>query len=107
MQNYSQDLIIPTDPAGYLLYTEDWNELVANQLAEIDGVGPLTEDHWTIIQSLRRHYFEVGGVPSLRHICVENHLDPHCITTLFKDHGREVWRLAGLPNPGDEATAYL
>lgn len=107
MLNYTQDLIIATDQAGYLLYSEDWNELVANQLAEIDGVGPLTEAHWTIIQSLRRHYFEVGGVPPLRHICVENHMDPQCITTLFKDHGREVWRLAGLPNPGDAATAYL
>lgn len=107
MRNYAQELIIATDAAGYLLYTEDWNELVANQLAEIDGIAPLTDAHWTIIQSLRRHYLEVGGVPSLRHICIENHLDPHCITTLFKDHGREVWRLAGLPNPGEEATAYL
>lgn len=107
MPHYAQGLKIATDADGFLLHPEDWNELVANQLAESDGLAPLTDDHWTIIQSLRRHFFEVGGVPSLRHVCVENHLDPHCITTLFHDHGREAWRLAGLPNPGEEAKTYL
>jgi dissimilatory sulfite reductase related protein len=107
MSNYTQGLKIETDADGFLLHPEDWNELVAAQLAENDGIAPLTDAHWSVIQTLRRHWLEVGGIPPLHHVCVENHLDPHCITALFKDHGREAWRLAGLPNPGEEAKAYL
>lgn len=107
MPNYAQSTTVATDTDGFMLHPEEWNELIANQLAETDGIAPLTDAHWAIIQTLRRHFFAVGGVPSLHHVCVENHLDPHCIPSLFKDHGREVWRIAGLPNPGEEATTYL
>lgn len=107
MPTYAQCVTIATDTDGFMLHPEEWNELIANHLAETDGIAPLTDAHWAIIQTLRRHFFAVGGVPSLRHVCVENHLDPHCIPNLFKDHGREVWRIAGLPNPGEEATTYL
>lgn len=107
MPNYTQGMKIETDADGFLLHPEDWNELVAAQLAENDGIAPLTEAHWSIIQTLRRHWFEVGGIPPLHHVCMENHLDPHCIPALFRDNGREAWRLAGLPNPGEEAKAYL
>lgn len=99
--------LVEMDSDGFLLHPEDWNEIIATRLADADGIGPLTEVHWNIIQSLRRHFFAVGGVPALRHVCRENHLDPHCIPRLFHDQGREVWRIAGLPNPGDEARAYL
>ena len=107
MANYSQDLRIETDADGFLLHPEEWNELVANQLAESDGIAPLTEAHWSVIQTLRRHYFSSGAIPPLQHVCRENHLDPHCIPQLFHDTGREAWRLAGLPNPGEEAKTYL
>ncbi|MFN2309410.1 MAG: TusE/DsrC/DsvC family sulfur relay protein [Gammaproteobacteria bacterium] len=107
MPTHTQDLSIETDTDGFLLHPEDWNELVANRLAELDGIAPLTEAHWSVIQTLRRHWDAVGGVPALHHVCMENHLDPHCILALFKDNGREAWRLAGLPNPGEEANNYL
>lgn len=107
MPNYTQGLQIETDADGFLLHPEEWNELIANQLAETDGIAPLTDAHWSIIQSLRRHYYSAGAIPPLRHVCLENHLDPHCIPQLFHDSGREAWRLAGLPNPGEEAKTYL
>ena len=100
-------LSIETDNDGFLLHPEKWNEHVADQLARNDGIGPLTTAHWQVIESLRRHFFSAGAIPPLRHVCLENHLDPHCIPNLFKDSGREVWRIAGLPNPGEEALTYL
>lgn len=98
---------IETDSDGFLLHPQDWTEQIANQLAEYDGIGPLTQAHWQIIQSLRRHYFKAGALPPLRHVCRENHLDPQCVPSLFKDTGREAWRIAGLPNPGEEAITYF
>lgn len=98
---------VPVDEDGYLIHPEDWNEMIANNLAECDGIAPLTEAHWSVIQSLRQHFYKTGGVPSLRHVCLENDLDPHCIPRLFRDRGHEAWRVAGLPNPGEEARAYF
>lgn len=107
MSNQDPGLDIATDADGFLLHPEAWNEAVADYLAQKDGIAPLTEAHWAIIRTLRRHYLDTGGIPPLRHVCAENHLDPHCIPDLFHDTGREAWRLAGLPNPGEEAKAYL
>ena len=100
-------LSIETDNDGFLLHPENWNEHIADELARSDGIGPLTTAHWQIIESLRRHFFNTGALPPLRHVCLENHLDPHCVPALFKDSGREAWRIAGLPNPGEEALTYL
>ncbi len=107
MLDRCQDPHIETDADGFLLHPEDWTEQLASQLAVTDGIGPLTQSHWKIIESLRKHFFETGALPPFRHVCLENHLDPHCIPQLFKDNGREAWRLAGLPNPGEEAKAYV
>ncbi|HEY9146678.1 MAG TPA: TusE/DsrC/DsvC family sulfur relay protein [Thiobacillus sp.] len=107
MSNYTQGLRIETDADGFLLHPEQWNELVANELAESDGIAPLTDAHWSVIHTLRRHFLSTGAIAPLRHVCRENHLSPECIPQLFHDTGREAWRLAGLPNPGEEAKTYL
>lgn len=107
MLNNVQDFAMEIDTDGFLVHPEDWNEHVADQLAQSDGIGPLTDAHWKVIRSLRKHFFATGALPPLRHVCIENHLDPHCVPALFKDTGREVWRIAGLPNPGEEAKTYL
>ncbi|MDV3237477.1 MAG: TusE/DsrC/DsvC family sulfur relay protein [Gammaproteobacteria bacterium] len=107
MSNIARDIPVELDADGFLAHPEEWNELIASQLAERDGIGPLTDAHWSVIQSLRKHYYSSGGIPPLRHVCVENNLEPHCVPQLFKDTGRELWRIAGLPNPGEEAKTYL
>lgn len=35
-----------------------------------------------------------------------NGLDADCLHQLFRSP-RQAWRIAGLPNPGEEAKAYL
>lgn len=107
MPQRTSDLQIETDADGFLLHPEEWNELIATQLAESDGIGPLTDAHWSVLQSLRHHYLSHGSIPSMQHVCRENNLEPHCIAHLFHDNGRSAWRLAGLPNPGEEAKTYL
>ena len=64
-------------------------------------------DHWEIIQALRDHYHRFGAaLPAFSHICHEHHLGKHCVDRLF--HGeREAWRIAGMPDPGEEAKAYM
>ena len=76
-------------------------------IARQDGLPPLTEEHWVIIEALREHYRQFGSAPpAFSHICQARHMDKHCVERLFGGQ-REAWRIAGLPDPGAEAWAYM
>ncbi len=94
------------DSDGYLIDLGKWDEGLAEYLADRAGWS-LTPQRWAIIRALRESYIQQGGNPSLRHVCHSASLDRHCIDTYFDRHGRDVWRIAGLPNPGEEMQAYM
>ena len=86
---------------------ELWNEQIATAIARLDGLPQLTHDHWVIIQALRDHFDRFGSaLPAFSHVCIANHMDKHCVGNLFNSQ-REAWRVAGLPDPGEEAKAYM
>jgi TusE/DsrC/DsvC family sulfur relay protein len=94
------------DDDGFMVNTENWNRKLAEEIAHADGIGYLSELHWAIIQQMRDHYMAHGSMLPPSHICHMVHRDPQCMTDLF--HGvREAWRIAGLPNPGEEAKSYM
>jgi len=94
------------DEDGFLIDPESWTDALAGRLAREDEVGELSEDHWSVLRALREHYFNIQGVPAFSHVCALNNLERRCLDGLFKSP-REAWRLAGLPNPGEEAKAYM
>lgn len=54
---------------GYLENTEDWSEQVAQEIADADKLGQLTERHWDLINYLREEYFDNNGnQPNERHM---------------------------------------
>ncbi len=107
---YKTNIIRPDthlfDEDGFLIEPEVWNEQIARVVARMDGIEELTQTHWLIIQTLREHYRNFGTPPMFHHVSIVNHLDRHCVEQLFHSH-REAWRIAGLPNPGEEAKAYM
>jgi tRNA 2-thiouridine synthesizing protein E len=95
------------DREGFFCDPETWTEALAREIARNDGVPELTPDHWAIIHALREHYHRFGTAPpAFSHLCNEHHLEKHCIENLFRSE-REAWRIAGLPDPGEEAKAYM
>lgn len=48
---------IETNENGYLVNLNDWNEDLAKVIADTEGVGELTDQHWDIINYLRDEYF--------------------------------------------------
>lgn len=94
------------DEDGFLLDPEVWNEDLALHIADHDGIGPLNEQHWRVIRYLRERYMRVGGIPAMRHVCRATSINRQAAYDLFGGC-REIWRLAGLPNPGEEAKAYF
>jgi len=94
------------DRTGFLNDPDAWNEAVAEEIARQDGIGPLTMTHWQIIRYLRASWINLHALPSVSHTCHLVGHDPMCLEELF--HGpREAWRIAGLPDPGEEARAYM
>ncbi len=93
------------DRDGFLADPGIWNEDLARLIAAEDGVGELSEAHWSIINFLRENYLE-GGLPAVSHVCHINHFEHHCLPGLFRNV-KTAWRIAGLPNPGEEGNAYM
>lgn len=95
------------DAEGYFTDPKAWNpglaELRANQL----GIGSLSDEHWTIIFHIRQHYLLYGSLPSLSHICRAHNLNREAWMQLFHHGPVEAWKIAGLPDPGEEAKAYM
>ena len=53
------------DRYGFLANRAEWNEAVANWLAESDGVA-LTDAHWEIILFMREYYVRYNHLPNAR-----------------------------------------
>lgn len=94
------------DGDGFLGDPAAWNEGLAEQIARADGIGALSDGHWLVINTLRQHYFQCGALTPVRHVCHTNRLERRCVEGLFRGM-REAWRVAGLPNPGEEAKSYM
>jgi tRNA 2-thiouridine synthesizing protein E len=94
------------DAAGFLAEPEAWNEDVARRIAAFDGLGEITPAQWSVIRVLRSEYAHNPHPPALPHACRLAGCGPSCMDELFPG-AREAWRIAGLPDPGEEAKSYM
>ena len=94
------------DPDGFLLDPAMWSESLANRIARNDGLDELSELQIGLLLALRREYAKHGSVTALSHVCHLTGQSADCMQHLFPSP-REAWRLAGLPNPGEEAKSYM
>lgn len=97
---------LAVDEDGFLLHAEAWNRAVAQQFADEVGIGSLGDTHWLIIDFMRDRYLVLGALPPMRNLCRKVGVDRNAVKCAFGSC-REAWRIAGLPNPGPEAMAYM
>lgn len=101
---------LPTTPFfdadGFMRDLSIWSEDLARQVAAEDGLGALDDTQIAVLKRLRASYNRDGALPAVSHVCHLSGFEPDCMTRLFPSV-REAWRLAGLPNPGEEAKAYM
>lgn len=95
------------DEDGFLRDPNLWNREIALKIAGEEGLDHLDHDQWVMIAFLRRYYFKYFGPPVMHYICHVSQLGPQCGHALFDKGTVEAWRIAGLPNPGEEAKAYM
>ncbi len=98
--------MLELDNDGFLKNLEDWNEQVAETLAQQEGI-ELTAEHWEILLLLRRFYQEFDVSPAMRplskYIRAELGADKTSsiyLLQLFPGSPAKVAaRIAGLPRP--------
>lgn len=97
---------IKLDKEGYLLNLEDWNEEIAQYLAQQEQI-ELTEAHWEIIYLLREFYQEFTISPAMRPLVkavskklgTEKGKSMYLITLFPGSPAKLIAKLAGLPKP--------
>lgn len=94
------------DEYGLLVDPNDWNEPLAILIASRIGIDHLTTDHWKIIRELRKHYERFGVAPTIHNVCRAHGHKSDWVHNLFHTC-LDAWRVAGLPDPGEEAKSYL
>lgn len=99
------DIPVKVDDDGYLADPEDWTEGVARVLAAREGIRNLSEDQLDILKFLRSYYRKHTFFPIIRSVCKSVHQPRTCVTDKFIDPVT-AWKIAGLPNPGEEVNQF-
>lgn len=98
--------ILETDEEGYLQELSDWSVDVATEMAKSDGI-VLTDNHWEVINFLRRYYHEYKIAPAIRILtkAMAEKLgrekgNTRYLYKLFPEGpAKQACRYAGLPKP--------
>jgi tRNA 2-thiouridine synthesizing protein E len=97
---------IAVDEKGYLLDPANWDRLVAERMAELDGV-ELTEDHFAVIEIFRDYFQRYEIEPPMRALVKlvaekmgEEKGSSRFLYRLFPEGPTtQACRYAGLPRP--------
>lgn len=88
------------DNDGFLQELATWNRAKAESLAKRNDLGPLNDEHWSIIEFVRDFYLKNGIGPPIVKIGRATGLSGKRICELFPcGVARGAYRLAGLPRP--------
>lgn len=85
---------------GYLTDKDQWNKEIATEIAKELGIDELTDDHWKVIDFLRKDYEENGKAPTIRRVKKVGGIPTKELYTLFPDGPLlKATKIAGLSKP--------
>ena len=88
------------DEDGFLKKMSGWTRSMAEELAEKNNIGPLTDEHWKVIEFVKNYYETHGTGPPVVKIGKTTGMNANTICDLFPcGVVRGAYRLAGLPRP--------
>ena len=62
---------IEVDEDGFIQQPELWDEDVARDLAQQDGIEEMTTDHWQVVYYIRNYWLKFEIAPLIRRLCKE------------------------------------
>src|SRR5215211_5690761 len=88
------DAPVDVDAEGFLTDTEQWNEQIADAIAE------LTDRHWLVVRFMRERYLATGTAPSIRSLGKESGVPVKELYQLFpKGPAKLAAKIGGIPKP--------
>jgi tRNA 2-thiouridine synthesizing protein E len=96
---------IETTASGFLVNIEDWDESVAQTMADNESL-KLTDEHWALINYLRDEFINNGGnqpntrkmVKAMEKQLPDQKIDSKYLYVLFPgDPSKQGGRISGLP----------
>jgi len=98
--------VFNVSPNGHLLDASQWNEGVATHMAVKENL-ELTDEHWEVINYIRKFYFEFGVTPMVKllvkymkeHFNQDKSREDYLYKLFPKGPARQGARIGGLPEP--------
>jgi tRNA 2-thiouridine synthesizing protein E len=85
---------------GFFVDPNQWTKDIAVELAKADGIEELTSQHWTVLDFMRKEYFEKGTGPTVRVLGKASGVNVKDLYLLFpKGPAKMAARIAGIPKP--------
>ena len=91
---------IDVNDEGFFTHPEQWTRDIGVELARADGIDVLTDQHWLVIDFMRKEYFAKGTGPTVRVLGKTSGVSVKNLYLLFpKGPAKMAARIAGIPKP--------
>jgi tRNA 2-thiouridine synthesizing protein E len=91
---------IELNEEGFMVNPDDWSKEIAVEIAKSEGIDPLNDNHWKIIEFCRERAESSGAAPTLRQITKGSGISTKLLFTLFpKGPAKKVAKVSGLGKP--------
>ena len=85
---------------GFFEDPDQWTPTMAAELARAQGIDPLTDRHWLVIDFMRSEYFAKGTGPTVRVLGKTSGVSIKELYQLFpKGPAKVAAKIAGIPKP--------
>ena len=96
----TKELKVSLDAEGFMTDPTQWTAEIAEELAEEEGIAPLGERRWLVVNFVREEAQKTGEFPTLRGITKRSGVDTKELYELFpKGPAKKIARVSGYPKP--------
>jgi dissimilatory sulfite reductase related protein len=91
---------VDVDGEGFLTDPAQWTPEIAADLARAEGIHPLTDRHWQVIDFMRAEHAARGSGPTVRVLGTASGVGVRELYQLFpRGPAKTAARIAGIPKP--------
>jgi dissimilatory sulfite reductase related protein len=91
---------VQVNDEGFMTDPSEWTREIAVEIARDEGIDPLSEAHWKVVEFCRQSAKDSGKAPTLRQITAGTGVTTKDLFALYpKGPAKKVARISGLGKP--------
>jgi tRNA 2-thiouridine synthesizing protein E len=91
---------VQVNDEGFMTDPAEWTREIAVEIAREEGIDPVTEAHWKVVEFCRQSAKDSGKAPTLRQITTGTGITTKELFALYpKGPAKKVARISGLGKP--------